>query len=362
MNQVEYLQEQWRCLAREFKGDQIALYGAGRHTAMMLHATATSCEQPPITVILDDDPPSDHLGRIPIRRPDEVDPAGFAGVVVSTDALSGILTRRAQAWTRRAPDGARPRIIQIYERVLPAYETVTEPPPQDGFGFAVPDSDLRAGYTPENDTVYLQRGSECNQEIRKLLADNGRDPASLGRILDWGCSTGRVLRFWADLAETTDVWGCDIDEDAIDWAVRHLAPPFRFFSTTLAPSIPVADHTFDLVYGISIFTHIDANIDTWLMELRRITAPDGLVMVTIHDEHTWARCAREPDLYLTRHWPGDFNEPLTDDFVSTGCGPGSQTFWHSDGVRRRWSQFFEILEMRPGLVTGTQTGVLMRPV
>ena len=114
-------------------------------------------------------------------------------------------------------------------------------------------------------------------------------------------------------------------------------------------------------WSISIFTHIDANIDTWLMELRRITAPDGLVLVTIHDEHTWARCAREPDLYLTRHWPGDFQEPLTDDFRSTGRGPGSQTFWHSDGVRRRWSQFFEIVDMRPGLVSGTQTGVLMRP-
>ncbi len=175
MNQVEYLQEQWRCLAREFKGDQIALYGAGRHTSMMLNATAKSAEQPLVTVILDDDPPGDHLGSIPVRRPDEVDPAGFAGVVVSTDALAGILTRRAQDWTQRAPVGARPRIIQIYEKVLPTYETVKSPPAHDGFDFPVPDGDLRAVYTPENDADYLQRGYECNQEIRQLLADNGRD-------------------------------------------------------------------------------------------------------------------------------------------------------------------------------------------
>ena len=94
MNQVEYVQERWRCLAREFDGDQIALYGAGRHTTMMLRATAASGERPLVTVILDDDPPNDMIGSIPVRRPDEVDPAGFAGVVISTDALAGILTRR----------------------------------------------------------------------------------------------------------------------------------------------------------------------------------------------------------------------------------------------------------------------------
>ncbi len=54
MNQVEYLQEQWRCLVREFKGDRIALYGAGRHTTMMLHAIATNGDQPPVVAVLRD--------------------------------------------------------------------------------------------------------------------------------------------------------------------------------------------------------------------------------------------------------------------------------------------------------------------
>lgn len=362
MNQIDLLRLQWHCLAREFKGRDVALYGAGRHTVMMLQVTEAMNEQPRVTVILDDDPPRDRLQDIPVRRPDEVDPAGFAGVIVSSDADAAALTNRAVTWTQRVPEGARPKVVHLYQRILPPYEPASLPPGAGGFDLPVPDDRTRAGYAPESDEGYLQGGYAENRRIRKALADHGRDPAALRRILDWGCSSGRVLRFWADIARTNEVWGCDIDEAAIDWAVRHLAPPFRFFSTTLAPWIPVPDRSFDLVYGISIFTHIDENVDTWLMELRRITAADGLVLVTIHDEHTWARCAREPDIWLARHWPGDFAEPFTDDFISAGRGPNSQTFWHTDAVRRRWSQFFEIVDIRRAeFAFATQTGVLMKP-
>ena len=117
-----------------------------------------------------------------------------------------------------------------------------------------------------------------------------------------------------------------------------------------------------LVYGISSFTPISPTVDTWLMELRRITAARGHVLVTIHDEHTWQRCAGEPELFIARHFPGDFSQPLRDDFIASGIGSNSQTFWHTDAVRRRWSPVFDILDIRPAAFgRGTQTGVLMTP-
>lgn len=366
-----YLQEVWHRLGLESRGEPIALYGAGEHSRMLLAATASVRLCPKVDVILDDAPQSEHLRGIPVRRPDEVDPRGYGRVVVSSDAHEERLAARAAAWTSRAPAGTRPRLVRLYEGLT---AEAMHAPPQitrrlaphrvraAGEPFAVPPPALRAGYSVEDAARYLERGAQTNEAIRGALRGSGIDPLGCARILDWGCAAGRVIRFWADVADRAAVWGCDIDEAAIDWAVAHLSPPFRFFSTTLAPSIPVADGAFDLVYGISVFTHISHHVDTWLMELRRITAPGGHVLVTIHDEHTWDRCAREPGLFIARHFPGDFDGPLADDFVASGAGHNSQTFWHTGAVRRRWSALFEIVDLRvAAFCDGTQTGVLMRP-
>ncbi len=370
-----YLKERWQRLAEELPGGAVALYGAGQHTGYLLRATSVLDGGPRVDVIIDDNPRRIEIRGIPVRRPDEVDPNDYAGVIVSSDSIEDVLAGRAADWVRRAPDGAAPKVVRLYEGMAPVHrETVPavlrtlEPytPRRLGDDLPTPGTDERAGYAPENDEAYLARGRETNHAIRAILADHGTHALTIGTVLDWGCSTGRVLRHWADLAAVPDGrfrgWGCDIDGRAIDWATRHLSPPFRFFSTTLSPSLPIADHTLDLVYGISIFTHIVENVDTWLMELRRVTRPDGHVLVTIHDEHTWDRCAAEPEMFVARHWPGEITGTLDDDFVAAGSGPNSLTFWHTDAVRRRWSAFFEILDIRPqAFESRTQTGVLLRP-
>ncbi|MEO1534327.1 MAG: hypothetical protein AAFS11_02025, partial [Planctomycetota bacterium] len=112
-----------------------------------------------------------------------------------------------------------------------------------------------------------------------------------------------------------------------------------------------------------IFTHISHGIDTWLMELRRITKPTGAVMVTVHDEHTWERCREKPDSFIARHCPRlDLSGDIPGDFVAHGSGPSSQTFWHSRGIRRRWSAFFDVAAIVPLTFShGTQAGVVLKP-
>jgi ubiquinone/menaquinone biosynthesis C-methylase UbiE len=106
------------------------------------------------------------------------------------------------------------------------------------------------------------------------------------RILDFACGAGRMIRIFNDVAEQCEIWGVDIRAEFIIWCQRHLSPPFNFATTTTFPHLPFEDRYFDLVYCGSIFSHISDLADAWLLELRRVTRPNGRIYITIMDNNT----------------------------------------------------------------------------
>ncbi|MCA1657735.1 MAG: class I SAM-dependent methyltransferase, partial [Verrucomicrobiaceae bacterium] len=63
-----------------------------------------------------------------------------------------------------------------------------------------------------------------------------------------------------------------------------------FARLDLHPPTPFADGSFDLVHGISVFTHLsEADQDRWLAELQRITEPGGAVLMSIQGEIAFLR-------------------------------------------------------------------------
>ncbi len=380
-----FIRELWRRLGRDLSDRPIAIYGAGRHTAWLLDTVADVEGGPRIACILDDAGGERSISGIRVQKPSQVEPSSIGAVLVSSDAQEAALGAKARQWIESVAFERRPTVIEPYRGLPPGpYPSGDAPvscetddrflsgsPDEDayerakqlGSSIAVPASGNRAGYSPETDGMYLKTGKGEREAIGRIVAQHGIELESARDILDWGCSTGRVLRHFADLPNQTRLWGCDIDEGSIDWAQRHFEGRFRFFSTTLGAHLPVADSSFDFVYGISIFTHISHNIDTWLMELRRVIRPGGAVMVTVHDEKSWDYCRNHPDCFIARHSPRiDFNRPLEGDFVAHGQGPSCQAFWHSRGIRRRWSHAFEVSGIHPlSFCGGTQAGVVLRP-
>ena len=101
---------------------------------------------------------------------------------------------------------------------------------------------------------YNRIGASCEQLIRgSLPADWWSDGR---RVLDFGCGAGRVLRHFSTDAESGEFWGCDIDGASIDWCRANLSPPFRFFRNDELPPLPHPDQSFDLIYAMSVFTHL----------------------------------------------------------------------------------------------------------
>ena len=115
-----------------------------------------------------------------------------------------------------------------------------------------------------------------------------RDYADCEAILDWGCGCARVARFVAEFAPEK-LTGIDIDPDNIQWCKQNIAQA-EFESIGLHPPTRFDDESFDLVYGISVFTHLsEADQDRWLAELQRITKPGGAVLMSIQGEIAFFR-------------------------------------------------------------------------
>ncbi|MEY3321852.1 MAG: Ubiquinone/menaquinone biosynthesis C-methyltransferase UbiE [Bacteroidota bacterium] len=97
-------------------------------------------------------------------------------------------------------------------------------------------------------------------------------------LLDWGCGPGRVIRHWAD--KRYICYGSDVNKESLQWCRQHLSD-IHFLNQHINPPLAVGKHTFDLIYGISILTHLSESAHfKWVEEFKRILKPSGILFLT----------------------------------------------------------------------------------
>lgn len=153
----------------------------------------------------------------------------------------------------------------------------------DGLPLPPPALIVRVAGTPDA-AWFLESGRLAAEAIRDALERDRAPIDTLDAILDFGCGSGRVTRRWAHL-HGVRVFASDRDERAIEWCRRNL--PFADFETNgLAPPLAFDDEAFDLIYGLSVLTHLPEELQLlWLRELHRVLRPGGRLLVTTHGAH-----------------------------------------------------------------------------
>ena len=111
------------------------------------------------------------------------------------------------------------------------------------------------------------------------------------------CSTSAaVVAVWPAGGPTQggpELYGCDRDRGLVEWCLRNL----RFMQVTvndLEPPLRYEAEQFDLVYALSVFTHMSEPLQgRWLAELERVLRPGGLLFFTVSGDEYANRLSGE---------------------------------------------------------------------
>lgn len=118
--------------------------------------------------------------------------------------------------------------------------------------------------------------------VAHVITLAGVDLSSGLRVLDFGCSTGRVVRPLQAAYPGTEWHGCDPNVEAVGWAQSNLHN-LHFHLSETEPPLPFPSERFDAVFGISVWSHFSpAAARRWLDEMARVLGPGGHLLITTH--------------------------------------------------------------------------------
>ena len=190
---------------------------------------------------------------------------------------------------------------------------------------------------------FLTAGERATESLTALLAKAGIALHQCRSILDFGCGCGRVIRHLRHLP--AELHGCDTNPVGVEWCDENL-PFARFEVNALESPLEYDAESFDLVYALSVFTHLPLELQSRGMnELRRILKPGGVLMLSLHGDAMLAK--------LTRPERADYRSGQLVVRVSELAGTNHCAAFHPPAfVRNVLAAGFDVLEMAPEGATG----------
>ena len=80
------------------------------------------------------------------------------------------------------------------------------------------------------------------------------------------------------------IHGCDYNPSLVGWCNANLEFA-EVRANRLSPPLPYPNEHFDLLYALSIFTHLTTELaERWLAEMHRVIRPGGMLWFTTHGE------------------------------------------------------------------------------
>ena len=149
---------------------------------------------------------------------------------------------------------------------------------------AVPPFEFQRRFNVATDSVSnLAIGHQAYRAIVDALRDLERPLGSESRILDFGCGWGRVARFFLHDVRGENLFGIDIYPPAIESCRQSFTSGTFRVNDRRPPSGFEAD-AFDLVYAVSVFSHLPEPLHLcWLEEIARVLRPGGVLVATTLD-------------------------------------------------------------------------------
>jgi len=212
---------------------------------------------------------------------------------------------------------------------------------------------------------YLERVFRTTERENRRAILAAVRPIEGGRMLDLGCASGHFTIELARRAQAGEIHGVEFVED---WAADARGRGIQVVATDLAERLPYDDASFDCIYAWSVFSHIDEPAqEAWLLELRRILAPDGTLLVSILGEESPAVGEAESRLDRRRLMRDGFafcSYPVGgagyDELVGSDQDDYGLAYVTRAHVRERWSRWLDVAKILPLELDSIQDIVVMR--
>lgn len=209
-------------------------------------------------------------------------------------ALNGIVPELddafAREWVRLRNDSLRWRSLTL--RFCTHY--VPESRARTGLSDKIPPADVhmmqRADIWFVGDFYSSNMAVECLEAVQ-VGFNAGKN------YLDFGCSSGSLVRMMTAYAPQTHWFGVDPVPESVKWASENLTNA-RFSISDQRPPLDFSENSFSGVTAISIWSHFsELPALRWFDEMARIIEPGGWLFFTAHGNQTirWLKDRIEPE-------------------------------------------------------------------
>lgn len=245
-----------------------------------------------------------------------------------------------------------------------------------GMAPPIPPTNLRSIVAASSESVFLWTGIADSLNFINAFNRHRSGGDTKQRVLDFGCGCGRMTRFFGQIPGF-ETHGTDINVPTVTWCQANLASVTTKANGFLPP-LDYTDNFFDLVYSLSIFTHLpEQGSQAWLAEIARILAPGGVAVLSTHGKQAVDIIAASERHHAMFRVTKERAEELRDSFASKGfqyiqCDPETlaaadagddygHSFTHENYIREVWPQSgLQVVEFIPGGVRGWQDIVVLK--
>jgi SAM-dependent methyltransferase len=184
------------------------------------------------------------------------------------------------------------------------------------------------------------------------------------RYLDFGCSSGSLIRMFKAYEPGAEFHGIDPIPSSIEWANANIPGAYFQVSNPLPPA-PHQSETFDGMTAVSIWSHLgEQEALAWFEELRRCLKPGGWLCFTTHgmiSVHRYCQVKILPEKRVKAILEGLYNSNFAFEEVYIGESPEGlsatgygNTYFTREWVTSNLSGGWDVLSYEPGMNQSNQ--------
>jgi 2-polyprenyl-3-methyl-5-hydroxy-6-metoxy-1,4-benzoquinol methylase len=150
------------------------------------------------------------------------------------------------------------------------------------------DDSIQKSWTGSTGTDLLETSISFVQQLLIFCSQHLQGFKPEMRVLDFGIGWGRIARLWLKYLPPINVLGCDAWEKSIDLANKcHLKNNIEK-SDSLLVALPYPEESFDLIYAMSIFTHLNETaFRACFSGVSKMLKVNGGFMLTVRPNIFW---------------------------------------------------------------------------